>query len=80
MQASPAAGGLVARAATVLLVLPPDRLATYARWLRLLVARSLADMARTPEKPEAPVLYLLDEFAARGFSLRGSRPSRSPTI
>lgn len=54
------------RTATVFLVLPPDRLSTYARWLRLVLSRSLTDMARAPEKPEAPVLYLLDEFAALG--------------
>jgi type IV secretion system protein VirD4 len=41
----------------VFLVLPPDRLATYSRWLRLLVAQSLTDMARDPAKPAAPVLY-----------------------
>jgi type IV secretion system protein VirD4 len=46
--------------------LPPDRLATYSRWLRLLVAQSLTDMARDPQKPAVPVLYLLDEFAALG--------------
>lgn len=54
------------RTATVFLVLPPDRLSAYARWLRLMVARSLTDMAREPAKPDAPVLYLLDEFAALG--------------
>lgn len=48
------------------LILPPDRLATYSRWMRLLVAQSLTEMARGPEKPPAPVLYLLDEFAALG--------------
>ncbi|MCJ8519268.1 type IV secretion system protein VirD4 [Pseudorhizobium tarimense] len=53
--------------ATVFLVLPPDRLSTYSRWLRLLVTQSLIDMARTAEKPDQPVLYLLDEFAALGF-------------
>ena len=51
---------------TVFLVLPPDRLSTYSRWLRLLVTQSLLDMARTPEKPKVPVLYLLDEFATLG--------------
>ncbi|MET0173217.1 MAG: type IV secretory system conjugative DNA transfer family protein [Agrobacterium vaccinii] len=51
---------------TVFLVLPPDRLSTYSRWLRLLVSQSLADMARDPAKPPVPVLYLLDEFAALG--------------
>jgi len=62
-------GDLKSRTATVFLVLPPDRLGAYSRWLRLLIARSLTDMARTPAKsaPLAPpVLYLLDEFAALG--------------
>jgi type IV secretion system protein VirD4 len=65
------------RTATVFLVLPPDRLATYSRWLRLMVTRSLSDMARAPSPvpagsqaapvaPTEPVLYLLDEFAALG--------------
>jgi type IV secretion system protein VirD4 len=53
--------------ATVFLVLPPDRLATYARWLRLILTQSLQDMARTRTRPgAAPVLYLMDEFAALG--------------
>lgn len=51
---------------TVFLVLPPDRLDTYSRWLRLLLAGSLTDMARADAKPARPVLYLLDEFAALG--------------
>ena len=57
---------LKARTATVFLVLPPDRLSTYSRWLRLLVTQSLLEMARVPGKPTIPVLYLLDEFAALG--------------
>ena len=52
--------------ATVFLVLPPDRLDTYARWLRLLVAQAVTDMARSPAQPARPVLFLLDEFAALG--------------
>jgi len=59
-------GDLKSRVATVFLVLPPDRLGTYARWLRLMVTQSLQEMARTPGKPAVPVLYLLDEFAALG--------------
>ena len=62
-------GDLKSRTATIFLVLPPDRLGAYARWLRLIIARSLTDMARTVVKPAplaAPVLYLLDEFAALG--------------
>jgi type IV secretion system protein VirD4 len=57
---------LKAGLATVFLVLPPDRLATYARWLRLMLTQSLQDMARTPARSAAPVLFLLDEFAALG--------------
>jgi type IV secretion system protein VirD4 len=51
---------------TVFLVLPPDRLSTYSRWLRLLVSQSLLEMARDTTKPATPVLYLLDEFASLG--------------
>jgi type IV secretion system protein VirD4 len=58
---------LKARTATVFLVLPPDRLSTYSRWLRLLVTQSLTDMARAASSSPAPVLYLLDEFAALGY-------------
>ena len=54
------------RTMTVFLVLPPDRLASYSRWLRLLVTQSLTDMARTKTMTSSPVLYLLDEFAALG--------------
>jgi type IV secretion system protein VirD4 len=52
--------------ATVFLVLPPDRLDTYARWLRLILAQAINDMARSPARPQRPVLFLLDEFAALG--------------
>jgi type IV secretion system protein VirD4 len=55
--------------ATVFLVLPPDRLATHARWLRLLVTQALAELARAPRAGNAVggrVLFLLDEFAALG--------------
>ncbi|ODP37497.1 type IV secretory system conjugative DNA transfer family protein [Sphingomonas turrisvirgatae] len=54
------------RAITVYLVLPPDRLATYARWLRLMLAQGLTDLARAPASATRPVLFLLDEFAALG--------------
>ena len=52
--------------ATVFLILPPDRLDTYARWLWLLIAQAVTDMARSPARPERPALFLLDEFAALG--------------
>ncbi|MEI6318791.1 MAG: type IV secretory system conjugative DNA transfer family protein, partial [Pseudomonadota bacterium] len=58
---------LKTQTATVFLVLPPDRLETYARWLRLMVTQSLLEMARSSAKPAEPVLYLLDEFAALGY-------------
>jgi len=58
--------GLKTTPATVFLVLPPDRLASYARWLRLMVAQALTELARAPGRPPWPVLFLLDEFAALG--------------
>ncbi len=58
--------GLKESTATVFLCLPPDRLDTYARWLRLLVSQAVTDMARSTARPARPVLFLLDEFAALG--------------
>jgi type IV secretion system protein VirD4 len=52
--------------ATVFLVLPPDRISTYSRWLRLMVSQVMTDLARSPVVPPTPVLFLLDEFAALG--------------
>lgn len=51
---------------TIFLCIPPDRLDTYGRWLRLMVNEALMDMAADPAKPQMPVLFLLDEFAALG--------------
>ena len=54
------------RTTTVFLVLPPDRISTYSRWLRLMVSQAMTDLARSSVQPPAPVLFLLDEFAALG--------------
>ena len=51
---------------TIYLVLPADTLATCGRWLRLMITLALRAMSRTPGKPEWPVLFILDEFAALG--------------
>ena len=56
---------LKTRTASIFLVLPPDRLGTYTRWLRLMVSQSLQETVRT--KGTGAVLYLLDEFAALGY-------------
>lgn len=58
---------LKSSAMTVYLVLPADRLNTFGRWLRLLVQQSITVNARNiDKKPEKPILFILDEFAALG--------------
>ncbi|ALN75804.1 type IV secretory system conjugative DNA transfer family protein [Aureimonas sp. AU20] len=52
--------------ATVYLVLPQERMESHGRWIRLLVTRALQDIQRTRAKPAAPILFVLDEFAAIG--------------
>jgi type IV secretion system protein VirD4 len=61
-------GDLRDQVTSVFLVLPPDRLASYARWLRLLVTQALNDLARSraTSGEDGRVLFLLDEFAALG--------------
>ena len=51
---------------SIYLVLPPERMDTYRPWLRLMIACSLLSMTRTPGRPAARVLFLLDEFANLG--------------
>ena len=52
---------------TVYLILPADRLSTYARWLRILVQQAITVNARNiAEKPDKAVLFMLDEMAALG--------------
>jgi type IV secretion system protein VirD4 len=52
---------------TVYLVLPADRLNTFGRWLRLMIQMAITVTARNiTDKPERPILFLLDEMAAIG--------------
>ncbi|HWG34285.1 MAG TPA: type IV secretory system conjugative DNA transfer family protein [Gemmatimonadaceae bacterium] len=56
-------GSLKLDPTTVYLILPPDRLDGYARWLRLMIACGLLAMTRVRGQPKERVLFLLDEFA-----------------
>ena len=51
---------------TIYLCLPATRMATHARWLRLVIMLALAVMERTDAVVPAPVLFVLDEFAVLG--------------
>ena len=51
---------------TVYLVLPPERLESYARWLRLMLALAILECGREKYDTTPRVLFLLDEFAALG--------------
>jgi len=54
-------------AMSIYLVLPADRLHPFARWLRLLIQQSITVNARNiADKPEKPVLFILDEMPALG--------------
>lgn len=54
------------RPTTVYLILPVDALVTCGRWLRLMITLAIRAMSRTAARPNKPVLFLLDEFAALG--------------
>lgn len=47
---------------SVYLSLPAGRMATHARWLRLMIALAIEAMERHRVKPLHPVLILMDEF------------------
>ena len=53
---------------SVYLVLPPDKLETYARWLRLMVSVGIRAVARGGSQSPLglPTLFMLDEFGTIG--------------
>ena len=51
---------------SVYLVLPPDKLHTYARWLRLMVSSAIRAVARGGSQGALPALFMLDEFGTIG--------------
>ena len=58
---------LKAEEMSVYLVIPADRLQAFSPWLRLLVQQAITVNARNiAEKPEKPILFILDEMAALG--------------
>jgi type IV secretion system protein VirD4 len=53
---------------SIYLVLPPDKLETYARWLRLMVSAGIRAVARGGSRSAygLPALFMLDEFGTIG--------------
>jgi len=62
------------RNVSVFLVLPPDRLSTYSRWLRLLVAQSLTDMAQSARSCD------FGQVEERMLNVRAYQDRSSPPI
>jgi len=55
------------RPMTVYLVLPPARLTTHAKWLRLIIDSAIRALQRSPRNRVRPdVLFILDEFPQLG--------------
>jgi len=51
---------------SIYIVLPPQYLETFSRWLRLLIGSALSRLTEIPGIPELPILFILDEFAHLG--------------
>jgi type IV secretion system protein VirD4 len=52
---------------TVYLVLPPVRLVTHAKWLRLVISGAIEALRKTtPQRDRPDVLFMLDEFPQLG--------------
>jgi type IV secretion system protein VirD4 len=61
------------RIASVFLVLPPNRMDAYSRWLRLLVSQALQDIARDAEATVRPL-------SGPAGAQRGTQRLRTPTL
>lgn len=62
---------------SVFLVLPPNRLDAYSRWLRLLVSQALQDIARDAEGSRTPFAPVATPAAATGASTALSGPGEA---
>jgi type IV secretory pathway TraG/TraD family ATPase VirD4 len=51
---------------SIYLVLPVDRLDTHGRWLRLMLTLIIGTIARLPQPPPWPVLFIVDEMGTIG--------------
>lgn len=49
---------------TVYLIVPPSRLETYAKWLRLMIASILRNLLRDVRPAKVPVMFIFDEAFA----------------
>jgi type IV secretion system protein VirD4 len=65
---------------TVFLVLPPNRMDAYSRWLRLLVSEALQDIARDAEAATAPYSAQEAVGAPRSPGEPPEAPSPSPAL
>lgn len=54
------------RRTSIYLIIPPERLRTYATLIRLFMGMATLEMKRTKTRPEHPVVFILDEFPALG--------------
>jgi len=61
------------RITSVFLVLPPNRMDAYSRWLRLLVSQALQDIARDAERPQGA-------SESRPERPRASNPTLGPAL
>lgn len=59
-------GELGSRPTTIYVVLPPERMATHFRWLRMLADLAIIALARGKSAPQLPVLFILEEFPQLG--------------
>jgi type IV secretion system protein VirD4 len=60
-------GAMKSKPTTIYLVLPPNRLLSHAKWLRLVISSAMTAMQRTLKAEGSPdVLFMLDEFPQLG--------------
>lgn len=52
---------------TIYLCLPATRLATHARWLRMVISLAFVELEKDQTVPKRPVLFMLEEFNALGY-------------
>ena len=51
---------------SIFLVIPPDKIQNYKRWIRLILSYLIMGVVRHNKKPQKDIIFFIDEFSAIG--------------
>ena len=57
---------LIKNPSSVFIVIPPDKIGAFNRWLRIILTNLIMGLTKAGERPNQDIMFFIDEFAAIG--------------